>query len=160
MEIKKEGVEQVFIGEAKCKHCGCEFTYEDSDVFSENTGYSHNGVSYNNIYSGASSIQSSFYVICPHCQCYVKTESFKQKKSTALGLGLFITIATIFMIIVIAITTPKYGKYNITCPKCGDRMTILSKYDQYQCSRYNCSKPGTHITYHCDHCGEFYHVVE
>ena len=157
MEVLKEGIEQVFTGKARCKQCGCEFTYEDSDVFSEKTGYSHTGMAHNGMYVGDSNIKSAFYVICPHCQCYVKAESIKQRKSSKLGLGIFVSIFVALIIVMLVMLAPKHG---ITCANCGERTTILSEYDQYQCPYYNCNEPGKHITYHCEHCGESYHIIE
>lgn len=157
MEIKKQGNSKNFVGKAKCKLCGCVFTYEDSDVFSKKTGYSHSGITHSGVHVGDSNIKYDYYVSCPNCQSYVKTESIKEKRDNCLLLALFTTICVILILVMVSFLIPT----GIVCPKCGHRTDKISEYNQYRCPYYNCDKKeGTHIEYHCGNCWEYYHIVE
>lgn len=142
MEIKKEGNNKVFIGEAKCSLCGTQFTYEDSDAFSKKCGTSYTGVTHKGVHIGRSSIDYNYYVRCPKCNSLVKTNTIKGRCTNIILI--IISLAVILSLLIWAFNF--IGTHR--CYHCNS--TNLTKSESYY-------KPWPHddyyIDYHCENCG-------
>lgn len=157
MQITKKGKEQVFVGKAKCKVCGTEFTYEDNEVNTECSGYSHSSIHHKGMSFGDSTKTYNYYVVCPNCRSHVKTQSVKGRKTSIAAFVIAFSIILALCIFMISMFSPN----GPICENCGHRTNKISEYNQYTCGYTGCKNlVGTHYTYHCRNCWEYYHIVK
>ena len=163
VEQGNKKIKQSYNGHAHCHKCGCEFTYDDSEVELYEDGGLRTAV-YNNGIAVSSTYRYN-YVVCPQCHNSVKVTSTKTKTTWTVIISIIlVALIAIYVFLGNYLSKPEkeqLGYLKTTCIYCGstayykkDRTIWTEDGNLYRGKNLDLYDGHLYVIADCDECGK------